>query len=187
MAFTSKAIILLLFSSLAWWQASALDGSTEIVQGLKNITTMTKALTTEVNRISKSNVGVYGRRVVDGIENITKAFVRANSSLNTVSGRLSDRDEFPVLGAFIKVSQAHRNLTRSLVAEKTFIILITNGYAESIESALFRLREVVVTKTESYGPHLLRFLIRGEYLRIFLRKLDESLSFALFRFAQLGG
>ncbi|CAM6114959.1 unnamed protein product [Calypogeia fissa] len=164
MAFTSKVVILLFVSSLTWWQVSALSSSAKIIiEHLNNITTMTKALATEVKSISKSNVEVNGPRVVDLIKNVTQAYVRANSSLNTVSHRLeTNLDAKAILDEALRnlVKAQEKSLTPALVDQKRFLV----RYRPSILPALVSLRDTATqgkkgTKgIESYGEHLFKVL-----------------------------
>ncbi|CAM6081525.1 unnamed protein product [Calypogeia fissa] len=145
MAFTSKVVILLLFSSLAWWQASALGRSAEIVtQGLNNIETVTRSLYAEGKGISKSNFEVKGPQVVDGIKNITKACFRASLSVQKVkndsvdSFRLSDSDTAAVLQALRGAGFAQLLLSALFTDLKYRQYLVR--YRPSVEEALITRR-----------------------------------------------
>ncbi|CAM6114835.1 unnamed protein product [Calypogeia fissa] len=140
MAFTSKVVFVLLFSSLAWCQDSEQESEAvePIVKGLKELATLSKNLATKVNGFAMGNFKSEGPNVIQGIENIGKKFYDLDGDLlallNAPGGvsKLSDPKD-KLLKAYKKLVVAVQELRDALIAQYTGLEDFARGLRIDLE------------------------------------------------------
>ncbi|KAH9546815.1 hypothetical protein CY35_11G000600 [Sphagnum magellanicum] len=134
MALTFNAVFVLLVSALALCQASSDPDpvTVKILEGLKDVTTQSKNLRIEVEKITIDNAGKNGVIIVEGLTSITAKIVKLTTKLD--SPPLPKHDAKLILEALTKFVKVQEELLQEVISKHGLRTLVP--FFERIRLAL---------------------------------------------------